>query len=224
MNFTEKSYREFLERFKGRFISFDTPGNGIILRHDVDDCFEKSKRMAEIEYEFGIRSTYFILNTAPYWKLTSYVEYKRLQDLGHEIGWHNNALTEWIKTNGRNPLELYVWSPLSLLRRNGLTIVGTASHGDELCHELKYVNSSIFGFKHPHYNKIEHPIYSLEYFGLEYDALYTDRDGYQSDSGGKWAFPIEETLDLWENENKRYQILVHPQWWEFGSASLRKAQ
>ena len=65
----------------------------IMIRHDIDDNLDAAVRMAEREAQMGVVSTYYMLDTASYfYKPESIQKYQYIQSLGHEIGWHNNAL------------------------------------------------------------------------------------------------------------------------------------
>lgn len=187
---------------------------GINIRHDVDDDLDASLRMAELEAEHAIRATYFFLNTAQYWQsgqLDSAV--KIIASLGHEIGWHNNAITESIQTG--KPLIRCIQDPLIRLRQY-TTVVGSASHGDPLCHTLRYLN--YYAFKECGRNdafdfKVSNQL-DMYRFGLTYEAYHTGFTHYISDSGGKWQQDnIDVAIDF-QQHGKKLQILLHPQWWE----------
>lgn len=62
-----------------------------IIRHDVDMDLQEAVKMAEIENEIGIRSTFFVLLTSEYYNLLSGKNtnsVKKILELGHEIGLH----------------------------------------------------------------------------------------------------------------------------------------
>ena len=65
------------------------------LRHDVDTRLDNALELATIENRLGLRATYFVLHTAEYWRDPQLIKkLHRLQDdLGHEIGWHNDLVT-----------------------------------------------------------------------------------------------------------------------------------
>lgn len=187
---------------------------GINIRHDVDDNLDASVSMAELEAEHGIRATYFFLNTAPYWtsgQLDTAI--KIIASLGHEIGWHNNAITESIQTG--KPLTRCISDPLERLRQYA-TVVGTASHGDPLCHTLRYLN--YYAFKecgrHDQFAFTPSNQYTLKQFGMKYEAYHTGFTHYISDSGGKWQQDNIDVATGFQQSGKKLQILLHPQWWE----------
>jgi hypothetical protein len=78
-------YRDFLPG------SSPLPARYILLRHDIDFAPAYSLEMAELEYERGIRSTYFVLVDGQYYNpLASETirRIRRIHALGHEIGLH----------------------------------------------------------------------------------------------------------------------------------------
>jgi hypothetical protein len=214
---TADFYKIILDAVKGRDLLFTDPQEtpGILLRHDVDDLLDHSVKMAEMENKSGVRSTYFILNTAPYWDYDSqefFYTLRYIQSLGHDIGWHNNCLTELLTTG--LPLDEIISKPLDAMRENGLVVRGMASHGDAMCYgNPKYVNYMAFGFTKLGWEGFDHPVYDMYDFDLEYDAIMGRRDDMLSDSGGKWSKEPVATLKEWEDKTKRYQLLIHPQWW-----------
>jgi hypothetical protein len=211
-DFTKKNYINILNLIKEYVIDFHTPGPGIILRHDIDDDFERSVRMAHIEETNKVKSTYFVLNTAEYWDDPEIFNLLMLmQAAGHGIGWHNNALIESLD-KGKD-LRRCISDPLEKMRGCGLLISGSAGHGDNLCYKYNVLNYNIFGFSRKGWDGYNGEIFDMKDFGLEYEASHAGHEGYLSDSGGKWSIDPVETLNKWIIEKKRYQILIHPQWW-----------
>ena len=225
--FTPDHYKSLLLQWKERygFINFHDKGPGIILRHDIDADLGKAVRMAEIEagrdaninramFCHGntplAKSTYFVLNTARYWKSKEMIPSLRyIQRLGHEIGWKNNAAVECAMTGKK--LELCIREPLEYLRSHGITIRGTAAHGDKLCYKLGLMNYNIFCFPSPGWDFWGNlRTFTLEEFGLEYEAYHVPYDDYLIDchSGQE-----EAGIKHWESGG-RYQIVIYPQNWK----------
>ena len=232
--FTASRYKEILLEWNERFynvVRLDTKhyASGILLRHDLDDDLDRAVRMAEIEsgvndlnsamFNKGVRpiahSTYFALNTAKYWKSKyCFDALRHIQSLGHEIGWHNNALASWYRSTD-SLLDGHIRRPLDELRSHGLVIKGTAAHGDRLCREFRFMNYNIWGFASPGWawSGIGLSGFKLEDFGLEYEAYFIPYDDYITDNGGRWCKPFDKTMNKWES-GKRYQVIIHPQWWQ----------
>lgn len=205
------------------------------LRHDIDADLLHAFEFSEIEYETGIRSTYFILHTASYYLedsiLTAHNEnilllLKIMQDdRCLEIGWHNDLVTLNV-VYGVNAVN-YLKGELLWLRANGIHITGTASHGSVYCRELGYLNyyffeESALNVSYPN-NIVIHaedrdmmiPKARLTDFDLQYEAYSLDFNKYYSDSdftaGERWHPGMEDWSKL--KPGDRVQVLIHPQHW-----------
>ena len=163
-NFTYEKYAVFLSKISdtskyivlplNEFRKTLNPGKIVIgLRHDVDNDLDLANQFSETESDLGIRSTYFILHTAPYYlanpanmeihsdKIIPIL--KSMQNERHfEIGWHNDLVTLQAVYN-IDPVS-FLHKELSWLRGNGINIYGTASHGSNYCYTYKYLNYYFF--------------------------------------------------------------------------------
>ena len=65
----------------------------VVMRHDVEFSIPAALRMAEIEAELGVQSTFFLLQTSDYnpFEEEEAVQIRRILDLGHDIGLHYDA-------------------------------------------------------------------------------------------------------------------------------------
>ncbi len=237
--FTYGSYRRFAERL-ARTPALDVvPLRELLqpappekarlgLRHDVDDSLEHALALGRIEHELGLRSTYFVLHTAPYWRSSRLVEMLlELQDgLGHEIGWHNDLVT--LGCVHAVDAGAYLHEQLARLRAAGLSVEGTASHGSPWCHALGYHNQYFFeefppipGF--PSYEVVPTPWgetkiekSTLASFGFTYEAYFLGEQRYLSDStfehGRRWHPDALVPAELAAGETAI--VLVHPCHWD----------
>jgi hypothetical protein len=195
------------------------------MRHDVDNVIEPAVRFAEWEATRGYRSTYYILHTAQYWKDKTLLRtsLEIIAGYGHEIGIHNNALSEALVSGG-DPRALLAQA-IGELREYGFEINGTVAHGDRLCYDgrgkVRFVNDEMFSeCPRPEIGEPDREIgvlklkpVSLEEFGLEYDANWLGRDAYLSDSGGAWSSPgFDEVARRFPYQGQLH-MLVHPDWW-----------
>lgn len=106
------------------------------IRHDVDLDIRAAVAEAELERALGIITTYFVLHTGPYYGLFQQGVFQRhecmghvyrgLQELGHEVALHSDALHVYQqqRIDGASALQ----TELEWLRRQGITIVGTTAH------------------------------------------------------------------------------------------------
>ncbi len=104
-DFTTDHYREMMQAIRGshRTICFrDVHAMGreifeipkfVIMRHDVEFSIPAALRLAEIEADEGIQSTFFLLQTSDYnpFEEEEAVQIRRILDLGHDIGLHYDA-------------------------------------------------------------------------------------------------------------------------------------
>jgi hypothetical protein len=218
--FTYPEYERFLDRLAGRdvvpLVEFARGIGDTSLRHDVDLRLDSALELARREHVRGIRATYFVLHTAPYWQRTDLLDcLRRLQALGHEVGWHNDLVTLQ-RVHGVDAAE-YLRTELARLRAAGIDIRGAASHGSPWCGRLGYHNNYVFaGWDEPvpGYPELDVP-QKLDptAFGLEYEAYHVPHDLYRSDatfSAGRRQHPAAVEL----RPGQRTIVLVHPCHWD----------
>ena len=208
------------------------------LRHDVDYDINKALELAEYEHENDIRATYFLLHTADYFDYSQEFagKCKKLVELGHDIGFHNNVLTVWV--TGGGSIKEIIEKPLGFMRENGIEVVGTSCHGDSMCYTKRYLNYEVWKeFDEKRVMGCSHgmPQLSLGNVGFKYEAYFLDYDAYFSDSGSNWIGIIIdksspkmfEKVALYspqniglkvidefnEMETGFLQVLLHPIWW-----------
>ena len=213
-----------------------------ILRHDIDHDPWTAEKMAIIENIYNIKSTYFILHTARYFK-TNRKEIvkicKNIQSLGHEIGLHNDLITDYF-INNQDPKN-NLSNLLNFFKDEGVIINGSASHGSKFIQSLRefddsnnlkslanfHVFSEIYNKKRLikqnalrlkfEDKKLNIPCLNMKDFGLKYESYFIPFDKYISDAGRKfWATgndPIIEAKQI--NHNCTIQCLIHPVWWKY---------
>ena len=62
----------------------------VVLRHDIDRKPMNALRMAELEYELGIQSTYYFRFPCTFKPEII----RKIRDLGHEVGYHYEVLSK----------------------------------------------------------------------------------------------------------------------------------
>jgi hypothetical protein len=95
-SFDLEHYAEILEAAKAggyRFTTFgEPPARGdIFLRHDVDLSLDAALRMAELEAELDVQTTYLLMTESVFYNLASpegIAATQRLRELGHAVGLH----------------------------------------------------------------------------------------------------------------------------------------
>lgn len=169
-----------------RFRDLNHDSEGFILRHDIDFDLVLAEKMAKIEYENDIHSTYFILVGCETYNILSSANREILFNilkLGHEIGLHFDP------TFYPNDIEEGFMKEVRLLSDNlGIDVESVSIH-----------RPSIHG---------EYP--SFEGFKNAYDTRYFSPDSYLSDSSmnfrDKDPFSFIESI----SEVRLIQILIHP--------------
>jgi hypothetical protein len=223
--FTSSEYARFLDRLRDRHVvplrELARGVGDLALRHDVDSRLDGSMALGRLESARGLRATYFVLHTAPYWREGGLIAHLReLQELGHEIGFHNDLVTAW-RVGGADP-RAALERALARLRGGGIEVVGAAAHGSPWCHRLGFHNNYVFaGWDEPQPgfpNREVPEKLDPAAFGLEYEAYHVPHDAYFSDSSfvdGRRAHPSDFPLE----PGRRTIVLVHPDHWDASAAA-----
>lgn len=177
--------------------NIDSSRVNIFIRHDVDLSLSRLKRLTDLEFEHGLRSTCFFRLHSPKYSFSDALPLiKSLSSRGFEIGFHFENLSQ-SKGNKTSAISLFS-EELSLLRQH-VDIHTISHHGD------RYHNEQL----------IEH--LDLDSLGLSY-AYSLDHTIYITDTGGAPLLtPGGEHLFLKKLSEAKpgdvVQILVHADWW-----------
>lgn len=171
MDFTYDAYRgliQTLRTFEYGVISYHSKEDNkrsVILRHDIDYSLEKSLKLAKLEKEEGIKSTYFVLVTSDFYNPFSAKNAEiihQIMNYGHEIGLHfdemaypqwscADQLTERIlgeakllrEITGTNVKVVSMHRPSSTALEENLEIPGMInSYGRQFFVGFKYISDS----------------------------------------------------------------------------------
>ena len=160
-----------------------------VLRHDVDASLDMARRLAEVEAEHGVRSTYFVMLRSPLYNVLSRqggADVRRLIALGHEVGLHFDS------RDGNQDDDVP-----ALIARDLAAIS-----------EVTGTSAGAFSFHQPTPELIARRVavpgaenaYTLEERGYR----------YASDSNRNWrGSNIAEIIE----QRQPIQILLHPMWW-----------
>jgi hypothetical protein len=207
-DYSLKSFRELLEKVKSSnvvLISLDDYVDELInkekvnvfFRHDVDISLLRTLKMARIEKEYGIRSTYFFrLHAERYSFEDAKPIIKILADDGFKIGLHYETLNV-TKGNTKKAIELLEYDLHRL--REVVPVHAVAAHGQT-----------------PHKNR---DIWEeVDKATLDISSAYDmKRDMYLSDAGGK-SLRDKDGNYLFDRiyeakPGQIVQVLIHPDWW-----------
>ena len=191
----------------------------LAIRHDVDHDLARALKMARIEREEGIRSTYYLLPPGDYASTQNY--YGRivgeqiyasaelaegaleLQSLGHEVGLHNDFLQ--LSTLLRRPVAELIREEIAYFASIGVAITGSASHGSGFARRNGFANYEIFAETKG--NGVARSINlgegaAFELFsipmadvGLRYEAYWVPRQVYISDTGSEFSVDYNRTRE-----------------------------
>ncbi|MBR0456920.1 MAG: hypothetical protein IJJ01_09655 [Firmicutes bacterium] len=169
MEFTYQAYIQMLNLLKENGYSIADYKNNekydrcAILRHDIDTSIDKAIRLAEIEQQQGVKSTYFVLLGTRFYNIAerdARDKLIRIHKMGHDIGLHFDELnynkdvdveTAILKEASiMNELLQIPIETVSMHRPSKKTLEadyqlgGTLinSYGDKFFNEFKYVSDS----------------------------------------------------------------------------------
>jgi hypothetical protein len=198
-SFSYAHFRDMVERALAlgfAFVQFGTnyPSEGrvLLLRHDIDLDMAKAVAMARLEAQLGVRSTYFLQVSAPFYNLferSARDAAREIITLGHEVGLHFD--TRAYATSMSNGWKPFIASEARVL-------------GECIGREIRCVS---FHRPTPDLLNVE-----LESMISAYAPRYFSHLKYLSDSGRRWREGCAcRHLPL--NTHKGLQILIHPFWW-----------
>lgn len=200
-DFTRSNYRKIIQLTKSKY-SFRTftesvsSDRFVIWRHDVDYSPQAALKLAQIEAQEGVKSTYFLLPHSEFYNLLekeNYDCFKKIITLGHDIGLHFDssfyAVENEIQLESKLSLEADFLSKLFEFKIN------VFSFHNPFAFELSCKNEFYSGLLNTYANKFHTQI------------------GYCSDSNGYWRHDRLENVIV-ENKYKSLQVLTHPEWWQ----------
>lgn len=166
----------------------------ILLRHDIEFSVEKAYQMAQIEYNAGVRSAYFIQIENDSYNAFSDVNtrlIREIHDMSHEIGLHYRQGGD---NNARIKQQIYMMECMY-----GFKINSFSTHRPK--ENTSYEKYNIDGIINA---------YSEEYF-TRTDDMSRVKVKYISDSKYQWnyGYPSREELLSYD----KVQLLVHPFQW-----------
>lgn len=204
-NFSYDHYSYILDKAKKRFRfvkfqEFDESNlkKQLILRHDVDFCVESAYTTAKIEYEKGIKSTFFLLINSPFYNILNDHEHELIElilEMGHDLGLHYFIPK---KITAINKQKKYIMKQSKILE----TLFDT---------KIKAIS--------PHLVRRSKSLPNLEGFLNVHEPKFFTNIGYISDSLQKWRGAcICKEIENYDN----IQLLIHPIWWNTQSENWQE--
>lgn len=204
MEFTYKAYLKLINLLKENDYQFADYSNYlmfdrcVILRHDIDYDPHRAIRMAELEKDAGVSSTYFVLVTSDFYNILSKESQtilQRLQDLGHKIGLHFDEKRYDFLSKKWNPYKV-----IDLIRQEAKVLDKVMGGG---------MVTSV-SMHRPSKNTLESDLH-IEGMANSYSDEFFKGFKYLSDSRMRWRENAEEIIA--SNEYGRIQLLTHPFWY-----------
>jgi len=207
MDFTFDAYKEMLSLLKehhyevSNYETYQRRNRCVILRHDVDLSLEAALRFAELEYEIGVQSTYFILLSTSFYNIFDRKAngiINKIRTMGHDIGLHFDEARYQI--SNEEQLIHYVEKELSIMSQGlDMDIKTVSMHRPSIW----VLEADI------HFNRIINS-YSKEFFNVF---------KYLSDSRMHWREDVNQVIK--SNTNERLHILTHPIWYGMEEVSMQ---
>lgn len=188
----------------------ELPQKLLVMRHDVDYTPLTAAAMAIIEFNLGIRASYYFR-----WSTADQIIVKYISSLGHEIGLHYETIANYAKKHNltKEQLTMQALDECRLQLQNEIfeferrfgDISSIASHGDVWNINNHFSNYNLLSGRR------------FEDFAIKICASYLEMylryfDAFIGDSGGKWAPPNYQQI-LAESPSRLY-LLVHPDYWK----------
>lgn len=205
MEFTYTAYRALLALLRQGGYAFtdyhdyQAYPRCVILRHDIDNSLPQALRLAELEAEEGVKSTWFALLRTDFYNPASAASQKtlrRIRELGHEIGLHFDEMAY----AGESGIGTYASSSTEelILREAGILadICGCPITTVSMHRPSKATLDA-----------------NLQIPGMvnSYGQTFFQDFKYLSDSRRRWREPVEDIIR--GGEYDRLHILTHAFWY-----------
>lgn len=212
--FTVSGYRELLQLAKAhyRFLSFPealaasgapAANPQALWRHDVDFSVHRAARLAGIEAELGLRTTYFFMLRSSFYNLLEKAVLEKARQIvaaGHFVGLHfdfdcSKPVADAEQLAERISFECRI---VEDTLETGLTAL--SFHNPDIGNASRFDQDRVAGLVNAY-------------------GAWAKPWHYVSDSNGYWRFtPLRQVL---EAHPQRLHVLTHPAWWVDHPASPR---
>ena len=175
----------------------------LVLKHDVENTVPRAYRLAEIEYKYGHRGSYYVhaylLNNRENVELL-----KKMQKMGHEISYHHDVMDS---SHGDLKLAKDEFEKNRILFEDlGFHICTVCQHGNPVIERVGYSSNRDF-FRSKHIQELYPDIADIM---VNYKAKYQIDYTYYSDAGRKFKLifdPINNDIVKSDDKNIEYESL-----------------
>lgn len=204
-DFTEQSYSNYLDeiRQKYKFLFFhqglEEKSPHILWRHDIDASVHRALKLAQIEHEKGIHSTFFVLLQCPFYRIKDpeiLTRLKSIHQMGHKIGLHFDS-----ENSDCGPVQ------------SAENLKSSLKYQKEKLEKILGQEINIFSYHVPEVfgDFINNDLFVCDMLNV-YATPLKQKYTYCSDSNGLWRY--KKLADLIDPESYPYlHILTHPEWW-----------
>ena len=201
-DFTERHYRKLLKiakkKYDFEFFHTNNKSHHVLWRHDVDFSAHRALRLAEIEHELDVKSTFFFRIHGEFYNIFEQPTYKKIQkiiSLGHEIGIHFEYFF-YDNIKSKSVLDQKLKFEKNILEKTfNVKIKAFSFHNPEMKNALRINENKLVGM--------------INTYGKSIKKKYH----YCSDSMGYWRFERLEDV-LLSNIDKNLHVLTDPEWWQ----------
>jgi peptidoglycan/xylan/chitin deacetylase (PgdA/CDA1 family) len=196
-----QTYRTMLKLAaeRGRTIKYteiEETGPLTLWRHDCDMSLHRARRIAEIDAEYGVLSTFFILPHSDFYNILELAQTKIIREIvemGHEVGLHLDVEYH-LATSSTFDFETAIKKDLNLLE------------------DVAEKKIDVFSYHNPTQDMLKFDSDSYADLINCYSRTIKENIDYGSDSNGYWRH--QAIPEILQDSNKtRIQILTHPEWW-----------
>ncbi len=210
MEFTYQAYKDLLELLRNQgyalcgYHNYTEFPRCAILRHDIDSSLSQAVKLAALEAEEGVRSTWFVLLRTEFYNPFSnngLAALQRIQSLGHEIGLH---FDEAAYVSGLEPDE----------------VIRNIGKERRLLSELLDTEVLSVSMHCPSKVTLEAD-YHIPGAINAYSRTFFHDFKYLSDSSRRWREPVKDIIR--SGEYDRLHILTHAFWYHEEEQDLSQA-
>lgn len=201
MKFTYRAYAKLIDNLRTygyKFCDYKNWENkdcAVILRHDIDYDVKKAIKIAELEAEKGVNSTYFVLVSSDFYNIFSKntcESLKKVADLGHTIGLHFDEARYEDCEGNIDAVVNHITDEAQLLNKAiGASVDSVSMH-------------------RPSRSLLEADIHIPGMIN-SYGQMFFKEFKYLSDSRRRWREPIDEIIC--SRKYRKLHILTHTFWY-----------
>jgi hypothetical protein len=214
--FTYGEYRNLVRNYRAAGYCFSSfpqslENNGcskltVLMRHDVDFDLAAARRMAELEREEGVQSTYFFLLTTEHYNVLSRrgtADVQAILALGHHLGLHFDCAAYSANSSEQSLRAACLKEALLLGEWFGREVEIISYHRPS---PLVLTGNPALSAPLPH----------------TYTARFMKDFRYCSDSRGEWRFGDPRSTAEFSSRSPMH-ILIHPIWWNSNRKQPRQS-